>query len=607
MDSGTSSARRSRSGSPDPIASNAGTALPYATRSALHLKGLVPSGVEDFSVQEQRALEQLNMKSTNLEKYIFLSWLRTTNINLFYRLVLHNLKAIAPVIYTPTVGQACQEYSHIYPFLAPPNNVDGLYIPLTEVENIGEIIGNYRESIKEGDEPEITVITDGSRILGLGDLGMNGMGIPVGKLQLYVAAAGLNPDRCLPIVLDFGTDTDKYLEDPLYLGIRQHRPSDEAFYAAANRVIEALHGAFPNMFIQFEDFSTEHAFGLLEHWRHRALCFNDDIQGTGCVILGGFISAVEQAGIPPRDQRILFVGAGSAGVGVAKQLVDYFVIAHGIPEAQAKAMFWFVDSRGMITANRGDRLAQHKVYFAREDNGSTQCATIEEALEYVKPTALIGLSTVYKAFSEKILARMSEINSQARPIVFPLSNPETKAECSFEEAMRCTNNRVLFASGTAFPEYTDPETCQVFVPGQGNNMYVFPAIGLGAVLCKPTCITDTMIYAVSKALAASLNSQEKADGELYPRIERIREVSAELAAAFIQQAVREDLAKDQKWIDLAKACEAGKLVAEVRRFMWLPAETFEQLRQCCPHTHHHPVMPHNHEHPVVPEVPAGKL
>ncbi|KAJ2071993.1 hypothetical protein GGH13_002993 [Coemansia sp. S155-1] len=590
MDSGTSSARRSRSGSPDPIASNAGTALPYATRSALHLKGLVPSGVEDFSAQEQRALEQLNMKSTNLEKYIFLSWLRTTNINLFYRLVLHNLKAIAPVIYTPTVGQACQEYSHIYPFLAPPNNVDGLYIPLTEVENIGEIIGNYRESIKEGDEPEITVITDGSRILGLGDLGMNGMGIPVGKLQLYVAAAGLNPDRCLPIVLDFGTDTDKYLEDPLYLGIRQHRPSDTEFYAAANKVIGALHQAFPNMFIQFEDFSTDHAFGLLEHWRHRALCFNDDIQGTGCVILGGFISAVEQAGIPPKDQRILFVGAGSAGVGVAKQLVDYFVIAHGIPEADAKAMFWFVDSRGMITANRGDRLAQHKVYFAREDNGSTQCASIEEALEYVRPTALIGLSTIYKAFSEKILIRMNEINTQSRPIVFPLSNPETKAECSFEEAMRCTDNRVLFASGTAFPEYT--ANGRVYVPGQGNNMYVFPAIGLGAVLCKPTCITDTMIYAVSKALAASLNEQEKADGELYPRIERIREVSAELAAAFIRQAVNEGLAKDQMWISMAGDKD---LVAEVRRFMWLPAETFEQLRQCCPHTHHHPVMPHHHE------------
>ncbi|KAJ2769928.1 hypothetical protein IWQ56_002363, partial [Coemansia nantahalensis] len=507
--SGSNSARRSRSGSPDLVASNAGTALPYAARSALHLKGLVPSGVENFEAQEQRALEQLNLKSTNLEKYIFLSWLRTTNINLFYRLVLHNLKDIAPVIYTPTVGQACQEYSHIYPFLAPPNAVDGLYIPITEVDNIGEIIQNYKESI-EGDEPEITVITDGSRILGLGDLGMNGMGIPVGKLQLYVAAAGLNPDRCLPIVLDFGTNTQRYLDDPLYLGLRQSRPADAEFYAAADRVVEALHEAFPSMFIQFEDFSTDHAFGLLERWRNKVLCFNDDIQGTGCVILGGFISAVEQAGIPARDQRILFVGAGSAGVGVAKQLVDYFVVEHGMSEDDAKAMFWLVDSRGLITDNRGDKLADHKVYFARHDNGDTQCATLEDAIEYVRPTALVGLSTIHKAFNERILTRMNELNPIARPIVFPLSNPETKAECTFEEAMRCTGNRVLFASGTAFPDYTVPETGEVKVPGQGNNMYVFPAIGLGATLCKPERITDTMIFAVAKALASSLNEQERA-------------------------------------------------------------------------------------------------
>ncbi|KAJ1839541.1 hypothetical protein LPJ73_006723, partial [Coemansia sp. RSA 2703] len=519
-------------------------------RSALHLKGLVPSGVEDFDIQEKRALEQLNMKSTNMEKYMFLSWLRTTNLNLFYRLVLHNLKQIAPVIYTPTVGQACQEYSHIYPFLAPPNAVDGLYIPLDEVDSIDEIISNYRESIAEGDEPEITVITDGSRILGLGDLGVNGMGIPVGKLQLYVAAAGLNPDRCLPIVLDFGTNTESYLEDPLYLGLRQHRPSDSDFYAAANKVIAALHAAFPSMFIQFEDFSTDHAFGLLREWRQKALCFNDDIQGTGCVILGGFISAVQQAGIPPEDQRILFLGAGSAGVGVAKQLVDYFVIEHGIPEDRAKAMFWFVDSRGMITADRGDKLAEHKVYFARHDNNGVQCKSLEDTLEYVKPTAIIGLSTIHKAFSEKILRRMNEINQHARPIIFPLSNPETKAECTFEEAMRCTDNRVLFASGTAFPEYTIPETGEERVPGQGNNMYVFPAIGLGAVLCKPQWITDTMIYAVAKALANSRSDDEISRNELYPRIDRIREVSARLAAAFIRQAVRERLAHDAEFVDL---------------------------------------------------------
>lgn len=343
------------------------------------------------------------------------------------------------------------------------------------------------------------------------------------------------------------------------------------------------------MFIQFEDFNTPHAFGLLDTWREKLLCFNDDIQGTGSVILAGFISAIKLAGIPAKDQRILFVGAGSAGVGVARQLVDYLVIEHGIPEEQAKAMFWFVDSRGIIAANRGDKLADHKVYFARHDNGDTQCKNLEEAIEYVKPTALIGLSTIYKAFSEKILRRVNEMNPQARPIIFPLSNPQTKAECTFEEAMKFTDNRVLFASGTAFPSYTIPGTDDVRVPGQGNNMYVFPPIGLGAKLASPTKITDTMIFAVSKSLSNTLSKDEIARGELYPRIERIRETSAQVAAAFIHQAVREGLAQDQKWIDLVKSNPASSATSEtpdgtysqavldeVEKHMWAPAESVSQ-------------------------------
>ncbi|KAJ2754214.1 hypothetical protein IWQ56_006530, partial [Coemansia nantahalensis] len=362
------------------------------------------------------------------------------------------------------------------------------------------------------------------------------------------------------------------------------------FYAATDTVLNALRREFPGILIQFEDFSTDHAFGLLERWRNKTLCFNDDIQGTGCVILGGFISAVEQAGIPARDQRILFVGAGSGGVGVAKQLVDYFVVEHGMSEDDAKAMFWLVDSRGLITANRDGSLAHHKVCFARHDNGDTQCATLEDAIEYVRPTALIGLSTVYKAFNERILTRMNELNPIARPIVFPLSNPETKAECTFEEAMRCTGNRVLFASGTAFPDYTVPETGEVKVPGQGNNMYVFPAIGLGATLCKPERITDTMIFAVAKALASSLNEQERARGELYPRIERLRNVAAGLAAAFITQAVREGLVQEPHWVDIVQSTmpeEAmsqtavtgqytRRVLGEVKTLMWSPASSVEQ-------------------------------
>ncbi|KAJ1961800.1 hypothetical protein GGI12_003042 [Dipsacomyces acuminosporus] len=576
--------------SPSKKSLSIGTALPYETRTALHLKGLVPSAVENFAAQEDRAYEQLSSKTTDLEKYIFLSWLRNTNLDLFYRLVLSHLKEIAPIIYTPTVGQACQEFSHIYPFLAPPNAVDGLYIPLNEVDSIDEIIGNYKATLSEGEQPEITVITDGSRILGLGDLGMNGMGIPVGKLQLYVAAAGLDPSRCLPIVLDFGTDNPKYLEDPLYLGLRQKRPEDGEFYAAAEKVILGLNKAFPEMFIQFEDFNTPHAFGLLERWRERVLCFNDDIQGTGSVILSGFINAIRLAGIPAKDHRILFVGAGSAGVGVAKQLVDYLILEHNIPEDKAKAMFWFVDSKGIITANRGDKLAEHKVYFARHDNGDAQCKNLEEALEYVKPTALIGLSTIYKAFNEKILRRMSELNQTNRPIVFPLSNPQTKAECTFEEAMVYTDNRVLFASGTAFPSYTIPGTNDTRVPGQGNNMYVFPPIGLGAKLCKPTKITDSLIFSVSKSLAHTLSDEEVQRGELYPRIERIRQTSARVAAAFIHQAVKEGLAQDQFWINLVQnnpstgstssipdGAYSDAVLNEVTKHMWAPAQSAQQF------------------------------
>ncbi|KAJ2318090.1 hypothetical protein IWW52_002757 [Coemansia sp. RSA 2704] len=579
----------SRRNSIELVGAKAGTAMPAEMRQALNLRGLVPASIEDFSKQEMRAFQQLMAKPTNLEKYEFLASLRSINVNLFFRLVLNHFKEVAPIIYTPTVGEACLNYSHIYPFIYPCKTSVGMFITLNDVENIDAVIENYRNSMAEHIDPEITVITDGSRILGLGDLGINGMGIPIGKLQLYVAIAGLNPGRTLPIVLDFGTNSKKYLNDPLYLGTRQPRPDDETFYRAADKVLAALYRAFPDLLVQFEDFSTDHAFGLLKNWRNKALCFNDDIQGTGCVILGGFISAVEQAGIPPRDQRILFVGAGSAAVGVAKQLIEYFVIEHRIPEEQAKAMFWFVDSRGMITANRGDKLAQHKVYFARHDNGDTQCTSIDEALEYVKPTALIGLSTIYKAFNERILTRMNELNTDARPIIFPLSNPDKKAECTFEEAMQCTNNRVLFASGTAFPEYTVPETGEVRVPAQGNNMYVFPAIGLGAVLCKPSHITDTMIYAVSKALANSLNEQERARGELYPRIERIRDVAARLTAAFITQAVREGCVRDKHWMEIVQSNmpqEADskavtglftkRVLGEVKTLMWAPASSVEQ-------------------------------
>ncbi|KAJ1916562.1 hypothetical protein IWQ60_008062 [Tieghemiomyces parasiticus] len=552
---------------------NQGTVVPSDVRDKLHLRGLVPSGIDSFENQEERAMEQLRLKKTDLEKYMFLAWLKNTNLQLFYRMLLDNLEEITPLIYTPTVGSACLQYSHILPFLAPPGQPDGLFISLKDLDNLDELFRNYIEALPEPElTPQITVITDGSRILGLGDLGVNGMGIPVGKLQLYVAAAGLDPRRTLPICLDFGTNTDRFLEDKLYLGLRQQRPDDEQFFAAVDKVMKALTRHFPNIFIQFEDFSSEHAFDLLSKYRDDYFCFNDDIQGTGAVILSGFINAVKQAPVDPREHRILFHGAGSAGVGVAKQLMDYFVIEHGYSEEEAKKKFWLSDSKGLITKDRGDRLAQHKVFFAREDNDGRQSKSLLETIDYVKPTALIGLCAQSGVFDEAVLKRMAELNE--RPIVFPLSNPLDNAECTFASAMKHTDNRVIFASGTAFPSYQVPGTDEIRVPGQGNNMYIFPGLGLGATLAKPKCITDTMIYAAAKSLAGSLNDDEKAHNLLYPRLTRIREVSVDVAEAICTQALKDGVAKD----DVVRRLKTPEALREhARENMWEPTRKTEDI------------------------------
>ncbi|KAJ1654463.1 hypothetical protein IWQ61_005614 [Dispira simplex] len=555
---------------------NQGTVVPNDVRSKLHLRGLVPTGVDSFANQEERALEQLRLKKSDLEKYMFLSWLKNTNLQLFYRLLLDNLEEITPLIYTPTVGSACLQYSHIQPFLAPPGQPDGLFISIKDLDNLDEIFQNYISALPEPDLlPQITVITDGSRILGLGDLGVNGMGIPVGKLQLYVAAAGLDPRRTLPICLDFGTNTERYLNDKLYLGLRQKRPDDDLFFEAVDKVMKALTHHFPNIFIQFEDFSSEHAFALLHKYRDHYFCFNDDIQGTGAVILSGFINAVEQAPVDPLQHRILFHGAGSAGVGVAKQLMDYFVIKHGLSEEEAKAKFWLSDSKGLITLDRGDKLAQHKIFFARKDNEGQQFKNLLDTMDYVKPTVLIGLCAQSGVFDAKVLQRMAKLNE--RPIVFPLSNPLDNAECTFEQAMQHTDNRVIFASGTAFPPYTIPDTKETRVPGQGNNMYIFPGLGLGATLAKPRCITDKMIYAAAEALANSLNEEEKAKGLLYPRLTRIREVSVDVATALCRQALADSVAKDQVVRELGPS---DALRDHARLNMWEPSRTPDEILNC---------------------------
>ncbi|KAJ3287968.1 hypothetical protein HDU79_005192 [Rhizoclosmatium sp. JEL0117] len=430
-------------------------------------------------------------------------------------------------------------------------------------------------------------MTDGSRILGLGDLGVNGMGIPIGKLSLYVAAGGFNPSKTLPITLDLGCNTQKHFDDPFYLGTKTTRPTDEIFYDFVESVMVALKKRWPALLVQFEDFSSEHAFGTLEKLRDRYFTFNDDIQGTGAVILSGFINALRLSKIPLKDHRILFVGAGSAGVGVASQLKDHFIRAGGLSDAEAKALFWLMDSKGVVTTDRSDaaRYPQHKTLFMRDDMNGTQIGSLVEAIDTIKPTALIGLSAVGGAFTEDVLQRMAHIN--AKPIVFPLSNPLANAECTFAEAVKTSNGSVLFASGTAFPAQPHPVTGAILEPGQGNNMYIFPALGFGSVLAKATAVTDNMVYQSAVSLSEQLNEEEKALGLLYPRLERIRETSANLARDVVLTALQDGLVHEKFVLDLynvnagvkvSQAITRDALKSEillnwVKSQMWSPAQS----------------------------------
>ncbi|KAG0164498.1 hypothetical protein DFQ30_009867 [Apophysomyces sp. BC1015] len=551
---------------------NQGTSLSLNARAQLGLQGRVPAGVESIDLQKQRALKMLRSKSSALENYIFTAQLRNSNSRLFYSLVSENLEEFAPIVYTPGVGEACVEYSNIYPFLGkPPGAPDGLYISWNDLPNIKEVLRNYQSAI----DPDITVISDGSRILGLGDLGVGGIGIPIGKLQLYTAGAGIDPRKTLPIILDFGTNTDRYLNDPHYLGLRQKRPADKEFYAAVDQVMNALYELYPDILVQFEDFSTDHAFGLLEKYQDKTLCFNDDIQGTGSVILAGFINAVRKVEkeTKVKDHRIVFFGAGSSAIGVAKQIQSYFIKHRGMSEEESKKVFYFVDSKGLVTLDRGDTLAQHKVYFARSDNPA-QFKTLCDVIDYAQPTVLIGLSAQYQAFTAEALKKMAAINDL--PVIFPLSNPMTNAECTFEEAMRATGERAIFASGTAFPPYRMANG-ELKTAGQGNNMYIFPGLGLGTIVSKTSRVSDAMVYEAAKGLSTSLVPDELKNGDLYPSLTRIRDVSAEVAAAVCRQALAEGLARDPTLLRLAKTSRAEdelqkEIVAFVKSKMWDPAD-----------------------------------
>ena len=509
---------------------NKGTAFTERERDALALRGLLPPHVHTQDEQVARVMENFNRKDTPLGKYIHMIALQDRNETLFYRVILEHLEEMVPIVYTPTVGKACQEYGHIF------RRARGLFVSTKHRGRIADTLRNWPYV-----DIRIVVVTDGERILGLGDQGANGMGIPIGKLSLYTACAGVHPADCLPIMLDVGTDRQELLDDPLYIGVRHKRLRGDEYDEFVAEFIDATNEVFPRALVQFEDFANANAFRLLERYRDDICTFNDDIQGTGSMALSGLISAMRITGGKLKEQRLLFVGAGEAGIGIGNQVVSAMV-DEGLTPEQAYGQCWFMDVHGLIVKGR-DHLGDEHLPYAHEHEHLTGVA---EAIESIKPNILFGASAQPKLFSQNVLEAMARLNE--RPVIFALSNPTSKAECTPEEAYRWTEGRAVYASGSPFPpvEYGG----RTYVPGQANNAYIFPGVGLGAIACESTRVTDEMFIAAAKALSAEVSEDDLKLGRIYPSLKRIREVSARIAVAVAEVAYARGYARKPRPNDL---------------------------------------------------------
>jgi malate dehydrogenase (oxaloacetate-decarboxylating)(NADP+) len=500
---------------------NKSTAFTEAERDALGLRGLLPPRVTTQAEQVSRVLQNMRRLPTDLDKYIFLTALHDRNETLFFRVVMENAEEIMPLIYTPTVGLGCQLYGRIY------RRPRGMFISAADKGRVKQVLQNWPH--KAG----IIVVTDGERILGLGDLGAQGMGIPVGKLSLYTACAGMHPQLCLPVTLDVGTENEELLKDPLYIGHVRRRLRGAEYDALVEEFVTAANEVFPGILIQFEDFANANAFRLLHKYQDRVCTFNDDIQGTASVTLAGLKSAIRITGKSLADTRVLFLGAGEAAVGIA-DLITASLVASGLPEAEARKRCWLVDSKGLVVASRGD-LTEHKRKYAHEHAPVGDFATAVNAL---KPQAIIGVAAVGRTFTQPIIQAMSSFND--RPIVFALSNPTSKSECTAEEAYAWSNGKAVFACGSPFA----PVNCCgiTLAPRQCNNSYIFPGVGLGVVSTKSRRVTDDMFLAAADTLAAMVSQADLDQGSLYPPLKDMRTVSATIAASVADVVFRRGLA-----------------------------------------------------------------
>ncbi|MDX1416932.1 MAG: NAD-dependent malic enzyme [Candidatus Promineifilaceae bacterium] len=516
---------------------NRGTAFTIEERTRLGLSGLLPPRVNTMDEQVLRVLDNFYKKTSDLEKYIYLLDLKDRNENLFYRAVIENIEEMMPIIYTPTVGQACVEYSRI---IRRPR---GLYISPDFHSRIDECLDNWPHQ-----DVRIICVTDGERILGLGDQGANGMGIPVGKLSLYTACAGIHPATTLPITIDMGTNNERLLNDPLYIGLNRRRITGPAYDSFLDEFIHVMQDRYPNALIQFEDFANHNAFRLLHKYRDRACVFNDDIQGTASVTLAGVYASLRLTGMNLSDQKLLFLGAGEAGIGIADLTVSALMEEGRLSEREARQRCLFVDSRGLVVKSRTD-LAEHKLTYAHDHE---PLIALLDVVKQHKPTALIGVSGQPQTFTRDVVNEMAKIND--KPIIFALSNPTSKAECSAEEAYHWSNGRAIYASGSPFKpvQYSG----QTFIPGQGNNSYIFPGVGLGVISVGARRVPDSMFLAAAKTLAEQVTDEDLAMGRLFPALNRIRDVSAAIAAAVADVAFREgltEMARPEHLLDFVKS------------------------------------------------------
>jgi malate dehydrogenase (oxaloacetate-decarboxylating)(NADP+) len=520
---------------------NKSTAFSETEKQALGIVGLVPDVTETLDLQLSRVMMQLGHKSTDLDRYIYLVNLLDHDETLFYRTIMSDPARFLPIVYDPTIGEACLKFGHIY------RQTRGMYLSITRRGSVKEVLRNWPQK-----DVRFICVTDGGRILGLGDLGANGAGIPIGKLQLYTACAGVPPQYLLPMYLDAGTNNEQYLHDPLYLGLRKTRPSTADLYSFVDEFVEAVQEVFPKCCIHFEDWTGVDAVHLLQRYRDKYCVYNDDVQGTAGITLAGMINAAKLKGTKLKDERYLFLGAGSAGIGLADLLCSALV-GQGMTLKDAQSRVYMFDINGLLESTRTDLVDFQKPYAHKH----APTRDFVAAIESIKPTTIIGVSTIGGAFTQKVIETMSRINE--RPVVLALSNPTEHAECTAEQAYSWSKGKAIYAAGVEFaPVHYKGQT---FLPGQANNFYIFPAVGMAIFATQAKRVTDEMFIEAGQAVADQVAPELLKQGLLYPLQSNILETEIQTAARVAKLVFDSGLARVERPADM---------VSFIRRHVYKP-------------------------------------